>query len=264
MLLTIRHTTQYLFDAPVPYGLQRLRMTPKSRAGQRVVDWSTEIEGGKVELGYTDQHNNHVDLVSALPGTTEITIVNAGTVETTVRNGIVGPHGGFVPLWLFLRPTVLTRPGKGVAAITRGIDMKDTLAGLHALSAAVLEALPYRAEDLDVHAAAEDAIARGHGVCQDHTHIFITAARKLGVPARYVSGYLHVDGEDVHPATHAWAEAHVDGLGWVGFDVSNSICPDERYVRVATGLDYFGASPASGLLYGHLSEKLIVSVIVEQ
>jgi transglutaminase-like putative cysteine protease len=264
MLLKIRHTTHYTFDAPVPYGLQKLRLTPKSRAGQHVLNWQTVVTGGKVELSYTDHHNNQVDLVSAVAGTREIHIDTFGEVETAENHGIVGAQGGFVPLWMFLRQTALTRPGKHVNAIARTIDMSNRLSGLHALSAAILTHVPYALDDLDVFASAEDAIARGFGVCQDHAHIFIAAARKLGVPARYVSGYLLI-GSDAHQAaSHAWAEAWVDDLGWVGFDISNGISPDGRYVRVATALDYSGAAPVSGLLFGNHSETLVVSVRVEQ
>lgn len=265
MRLKISHTTHYSFDAAIPYGLQKLRVTPKSRAGQRVINWQTDVTGGAVELSYTDHHNNQVDLVNALAGTREIRIIAHGEVETTENHGIIGQHGGFVPLWMFLRQTALTKAGKNVTAIARGIDMSNRLIGLHALSAAILGAVPYSKDDLDVSATAEDAFARGFGVCQDHAQIFISAARKLGVPARYVSGYLHLDGgNERQAASHAWAEAHIDDLGWVGFDISNGISPDERYVRVATGLDYRGAAPVSGLIFGDHGEKLVVSVQVEQ
>ena len=265
MLLKVSHTTHYTFDAPIPYGLQKLRVTPKSRAGQRVISWQTDVTGGTVELSYTDHHNNQVDLVNADAGTREIRIVAHGEVETAENHGIIGTHGGFVPLWMFLRQTALTRAGKNITAITRAVDMSDRLAGLHALSAAILNVVPYAKDDLDVSATAEDAFQRGFGVCQDHAQIFISAARKLGVPARYVSGYLRIDGHDGNQAaSHAWAEAHVDDIGWVGFDISNGTSPDERYVRVATGLDYRGAAPVSGLIFGDHGEKLVVSVLVEQ
>ncbi|NJR13000.1 MAG: transglutaminase family protein [Phyllobacteriaceae bacterium] len=265
MLLKISHTTHYTFDAPVPYGLQKLRLTPKSRAGQKVLSWSTQIDGGKIELSYSDHHNNQVDLVSATPGTREIKIVTSGEVETSDNAGIVGAQGGFVPLWMFLRQTPLTRPGKTISAIAKTIDMTNRLAGLHALSAAILAQVRYDTGEMDVTMTGEDAAARGHGVCQDHAHIFISAARRLGVPSRYVSGYLLMDdGQVQQAASHAWAEAHVDELGWVGFDISNGISPDGRYVRVATALDYAGAAPVSGLLFGDHSERLVVSVRVEQ
>ncbi|MEZ5682826.1 MAG: transglutaminase family protein [Novosphingobium sp.] len=157
-----------------------------------------------------------------------------------------------------------TRPR--VRAIMAQIDAprSDALAQLHRLSALVLENIRYAPGETEVHTSGEEAAALGMGVCQDHAHVFIGAARALGIPARYVSGYLMIDGRIEQEAGHAWAEAHVDHLGWVGFDVSNAISPDERYVRVATGCDYAEAAPVTGLSYGAGESLLEVRLAVEQ
>lgn len=263
--LSIRHTTTYRWDAPVDYALQQLRLTPKDRPGQQVVDWSTRIEGGRVEVAFDDAHANRTELVSVEPGRTEVTITAAGTVEVEDQNGIIGQQGGFMPLWMFLRPTDRTRRGAGTLALAREVrEMDDQLAQMHALSRAVRDQVPYATGTTAVTMSAEEAIANGSGVCQDHAHIFVTAARLLDRPARYVSGYLKMDGIEEQDATHAWAEAHVDGLGWVGFDVSNGISPDDRYVRVATGLDYDDAAPVSGIRRGAGTETMTVHVTVAQ
>ena len=86
----------------------------------------------------------------------------------------------------------------------------------------------------------------------------------MGVPARYVSGYLYMDGTEQQVASHAWADAHVDGLGWVGFDCANRMCPDDRYARIAHGRDYTEAGPVSGIRFGHAEETLAVNINVEQ
>ncbi len=125
-------------------------------------------------------------------------------------------------------------------------------------------ALPYRGGITDTETSAGEALSGAGGVCQDHSHIFLAAARHLGIPARYVSGYLLIDGVTDQSASHAWVEAHVDGLGWVGFDVSNGISPDNRYIRVATGFDYQDAAPITGLSYGARDESMVVSLRVEQ
>lgn len=93
-------------------------------------------------------------------------------------------------------------------------------------------------------------------------HIFIAAARISGFPARYVSGYLMKTGEQA--ASHAWAEAYVAGLGWVGFDPSNRMSPDETYVALATGRDYRDTAPVSGIRLGQALETLAVHITVEQ
>ncbi|WP_420607221.1 transglutaminase family protein [Novosphingopyxis sp.] len=264
MRLNIYHRTTYSYDAPVQYGLQQIRLTPKARAGQRIIDWSIEIEGGEKELTFDDEHNNAVDLVRIDPGATRLSIICRGEVETPQNDGILGGHGGYAPLWLFRRQTDLTRVGDGVRAILA--EVQDDAAGiarLHKLSATIRDRVTYETGTTGVETTAEDAIASKQGVCQDHAHIFLAAARELGHPARYVSGYLKIDDVVDQDATHAWAEAYVDGIGWIGFDVSNVISPDERYVRVATGLDYRGAAPISGMRFGSAEETLHVDLQVQ-
>jgi transglutaminase-like putative cysteine protease len=135
---------------------------------------------------------------------------------------------------------------------------------LHALLGAVRDRVEYVTGATDTHTSAAEALADGKGVCQDHAHIFVAAARSLGIPARYVTGYLVLDGQDTADAHHAWAEAWVENLGWVGFDVANRVCPTERYVRLATGLDAGYAAPIIGSRRGGSVEKLDVSVRVQQ
>jgi len=267
MKLAINHTTTYRFAAPVPYGLQQLRLTPKSRDGQRIAEWRLEVSGGTKEAEFTDQHANVVTLVALAPGATEITLHCQGVVETEDTSGVVGMQKGFVPLWLFKRSTELTRAGPHVRSLAKGIkdEAPDLLGVLHALSARILAHVPYRIGATDATSSADAVIEAGQGgVCQDHAHIFVAAARALDIPARYVSGYLKMEDRDDQEAAHAWAEAHVDGIGWVGFDISNGISPDDRYVRVATGLDYRGAAPISGLRIGSADETMDVAIRVAQ
>jgi transglutaminase-like putative cysteine protease len=265
MRLTISHTTSYHYDAPVPYGLQQLRLRPKSRPGQTVINWDISVDGGRREVSYEDEHANTVDLISFDSGQTDFTIHCQGAVDVEDHSGIVGRQTGYVPLWLFQRSTVLTRPGPLARALTKEVSVrKRDLDTLHDLSSHILARVPYstaqRASDL----TSEQALEAGHAVCQDHAHIFLTTARLLGYPARYVSGYLMMDDRVNQDASHAWAEAHVDDLGWVGFDISNGISPDARYVRVATGLDYRQAAPISGMRFGSGKERLKVSLQVQQ
>lgn len=266
MRLAIRHTTTYRFGEPVVHALQRLRLTPKETQGQEVLDWHMEYDHAALELEYEDQHHNHVTLISIEPGTSEVTITCHGTVDTHDNAGVIGRHAGHLPLWSFLTQTRLTRPGPRLRALLRGVEAEqsDRLAYLHALSAAILDQVAYKQGKTGPCTTAEEAVEAGYGVCQDHSHIFIGAARAANIPARYVSGYLMMNDRVDQEATHAWAEAHVDGLGWVGFDVSNGISPDPRYVRVATGRDYNDAAPITGIRFGAATEYLHVDVEVEQ
>jgi transglutaminase-like putative cysteine protease len=265
MRLSIRHTTRYRFTEPVKHGLQRLRLTPKETQGQAILDWSMEYEGAREELSYEDQHHNHVTLVSVLEGAQDVVIACHGTVNTEDKAGVIGHHAGHLPLWAFLGHTELTRPGPRIrqliASVERGEGLVPTL---HNLSTVIRERVAYVVGHTAVDTPAEEACVAGRGVCQDHAQIFIAAARALEIPARYVSGYLMMDDRVEQEATHAWAEAWVQGLGWVGFDISNGISPDPRYVRVATGRDYRDAAPITGISFGAVTEELSVHLAVEQ
>ncbi|MFW5655226.1 MAG: transglutaminase family protein [Roseicyclus sp.] len=266
MRLKILHTTTYHFDAAVPYGLQQLRLIPKTRAGQVVRAWAMQIEGGRLQTEFNDHHQNRVSLISFDPDATSIVVRCEGEVENADLHGVIGKHGGFAPLWFFRRSTELTRAGPAVRRLAKGLreEEEEDIPRLHALSARILAEIPYEIGATHAATSAEEAIEKGKGVCQDHSHIFIAAARALGYPARYVSGYLMMDDRVHQDASHAWAEAHVEGVGWVGFDVSNGISPDTRYVRVATGLDYREAAPVSGLRFGSGGEALSIDIQVQQ
>ena len=263
MRLKISHSTRYEFKEPVRYGLQQLRKTPKSTHGQQVKKWSTEIVGGVRELAFEDFHNNAIELVrfGGLAETLEIT--STGEVELRETHGVVGRHLGPAPLWLYQRQTPRTKPGPGIRALVKEVATGQDLDRLHGLMHAVKAAVAYETGTSQADWTAEDALEAGRGVCQDHAHVFISAARELGFPARYVSGYLMLEDRVEQGAMHAWGEAHVDGLGWVGFDPANGMSPDAKYVRVATGLDYAEAAPVTGTQVGGGGEKLSVSISVE-
>jgi len=267
MTLSIRHTTHYAFAQPVVHALQRLRLTPKATQGQRIIDWMMTFDNAHAELEYDDQHCNHVTLIGLAPCAREVTVTCQGTVETDDNAGVIGRHSGHLPLWSFLRQTPLTRPGAKLRGLLREVAGPGDAAPLdflHALSELIRDRIAYEAGRTHSATTAEEAVGHGAGVCQDHAHIFIGAARASGIPARYVSGYLMMDDRVEQEATHAWAEAHVEGLGWTGFDVSNGISPDPRYVRVATGSDYRDAAPITGISFGAAADEVLtVGVAVE-
>ena len=265
MKLRIQHTTKYHYDAPVSYGLQQIRLIPANSKHQTVQSWAVDIKGGSTELEFEDQYQNKTLLVKADPETTELSVDVVGEVETHCSDGVFGKVYGTAPLWHFRQSTPRTQAGRGVRKLAKTLQKApDILDGLHALSSAIIDAAPYSMTDTEAHTTAEEALSAGGGVCQDHAQIFVSAARVAGIPARYISGYLMMNDRVDQDASHAWAEAHLDGLGWVGFDVSNRICPDERYVRIATGLDSHDASPMSGIRLGSARESMIVSLQVQQ
>ncbi|GGA81556.1 transglutaminase [Nitratireductor aestuarii] len=265
MLLNIRHVSHYSYENPVPYAVQRLRLRPPTVPGQNVLEWDVAVEGGAPEVSYVDGFGNKTDLVQHHRHVTEIVITASGKVEVEDRAGVLGRVYGTAPLWVFERETELTMPGERLREIAAGLSGRtDRLSLLHDLMTTVHTAVQYIPGATNVSTDAETALAAGQGVCQDHSHVFLSVARLLGIPARYVSGYLSMEGVEDQTASHAWAEAHVDGLGWVGFDAANNICPNDRYVRLATGLDYRDAAPISGLRFGRTEENLAVLINVGQ
>lgn len=264
MRLKITHTTRYKFSAPVLHGLEQLRKTPKTGRGQTVLDWTTQIEGGRKELSFDDYLHNRVELISIAPGARELVMTSSGEVALEDTAGIVGAHAGPAPLWLFRRATDLTAADRRCKALARSVRGKGDIDRLHDLSARVRAKVRYETGQSSIGWSAEQVLEAGHGVCQDHTHVFLACARHLGYPARYVSGYLLMEDRVEQDAGHAWAEVHVDGLGWVGFDVSNGISPDRHHVRMATAPDYREAAPVRGITFGRHGEELEVAISVAQ
>ncbi|MEM1373632.1 MAG: transglutaminase family protein [Pseudomonadota bacterium] len=262
--LAIRHITTYRFDGAPSQGLQQVRKWPKSGNGQIVHRWETQITGGRVELSYDDHHNNRIELLSFEAGTPELVIISDGEVEVADNMGVVGPHRATAPLWLYERPTPRTKPGPALRALLKSVQDGSPLDRLHNLMHTIAAQVTYEIGASEPTWTAEEALLAGKGVCQDHAHVFVAAARELGHPARYVSGYLRIDGREEQDAMHAWAESYIDGLGWVGFDPSNGISPDARYVRVATGLDYSDAAPIRGIVSGGAGEALTVQIQVAE
>jgi transglutaminase-like putative cysteine protease len=264
MRLKVSHTTEYTYAEPVQYSLQRLRLTPKSGPTQTVLSWKTTVDGAKLEVGYDDQFQNYTELVSLNGDQLTIRVVAEGEVETIDKSGILGPHTAYAPLWLYRRETALTKPGKLIREMVKSLDPDADLPKLHQLMGRITARIVYTPGTTDAATAAEKAMELKTGVCQDHAHVFIAAARQMGFPARYVSGYLNMPGVPSQTASHAWAEAYVDGLGWVGFDAANDICPNENYIRIACGLDYKDARPISGMVHGLATETMKVDVVVEE
>lgn len=267
MLLQIKHITEYLFEDHNGGGLQQIRVHPKDRDNQRTIDWAVSVAGGSSEVEFFDQHHNHTMLVSLDDNVDRVRVTCEGTVETTETHGVVGHQNSYVPLALYKRSTDLTSAGKALRSFTaevRKMEGDGDLDRLHKLMALIADHVTYEKGNTHAATTAEEAFEAGKGVCQDHAHIFITVCRLLGYPARYVSGYIFMQDRVDQEAGHAWAEVHLDGLGWVGFDPSNRVCPNETYVSVATGLDYLEAAPIRGIMRGKGGETLSVSVQVQQ
>jgi transglutaminase-like putative cysteine protease len=258
--LGITHRTVYRYEPAAPSLAIRLRLFPSRTICQNVIEWRIEADGEPVTPMLVNGFGDREALWMARRPVPELTLVATGTVETADVSGMVGRMGR-APPGVFLRRTPLTEADEAVRSFAASVATGDDLEALHALNVAVAGAIAYRPGATLHGATAAEALALGAGVCQDQTHLFLAAARHLGHPARYVVGYLH-DEETVHSETHAWAEAHVDGLGWVGFDPTHGRSPTEGYVRLCAGLDAADAAPLRGTYPAGPAETLDVSVAV--
>lgn len=265
MLLTVRHVTTYRYDQPVRAVVQSHRLRPARFEGQRVVDWQVDVSGGVKGGGFRDGAGDWVQGWTVPGPVSEVVVTVSGQVETTDLAGVLRGHREKLPPEVWLRKTPATRCDAALAEMAEtvlpeagGLDLA------HALAGAVAEAIAYAPGTTEAGTTAAEALERGTGVCQDHAHVLIALARRRGVPARYVTGYLQADADGAaHEAAHAWAELWVPALGWVGFDAANACCPDARYIRLGSGFDAPDAAPIRGLARGLAAEALDVTVAVE-
>ena len=268
MRIRVSHETVYRYDAPPKGVIQTVRMTPRNHDGQYVVDWRIDVSADCRLDAQEDAFGNITHTFTADGPLETLRLCVEGEVETQDSHGVMRGTIEHFPSSLFLRSTPLTAPDAAIAALAHDVAATggtDPLGLLHALLARVNQEIAFDTDPTHVATTAAEAFALKRGVCQDLTHIFIAAAREIGFPARYVSGYFHrADGVVRQDAGHAWAEAHVTDFGWVAFDPANGICATDAHIRVAVGLDYLGAAPVRGTRYGGGAEQLSVSVVVDQ
>jgi transglutaminase-like putative cysteine protease len=268
MRLDVTHATRYRYETPPVSVIEVVRLTPYATATQSVRDWRIDVTGDAVLSREEDAFGNVVHTFTLVDPGEELAIVATGTVDIEPSNGVIEGARERLPLGVYLRQTALTRADEAVAALARRAGAASDGSPLdkaHALNTAVSEAVRFENGATDVATSAADALAAGHGVCQDLAHVLVAAARVEGLPARYVSGYQFAAGRarDEH-ASHAWVEIHVEGLGWVSFDPTAGTSATEAYVRLAVGLDYLGASPVRGAVYGGSGEQLTVDVSMDR
>ena len=260
MRISIDHVTRYVYDSPVRYSTQYLRLVPQSTTRQRVIEWHLETPGTPLEL--RDGYGNVLHVLTIDKPVREIVIRSSGIAETSSSIDEPADEPKLSPL-LFLRSTALTQPEPPLCDFAERYRRRaGMLSGLRDLAHGVLKKLPFQPGVTAVHSTALEAFEAGNGVCQDHAHVFISACRYLGIPARYVSGYLYSDANSESiVASHAWAEAWVVDR-WRSFDVTNARPAGEHHIRLAIGADYLDASPVRGVRHGGGVEHMVASAVV--
>lgn len=244
MRLHVRHETAYAYERPVPRATHLLRLSPREHAGLRVVSWEVASDHGGVGACRLDGFGNTTHLHRVSDEHARLVFVAEGVIETRDRAGLAGGAREPLPASFFLRTTRRTTPSPALAALAaEAAERADPLVRLHRLLTLIHARLASRSGGT-VNATAAEAWATGAGGAQDHAHVFVTAARLLGLPARCVGG--HLGAENAHGAGHAWAEAHHPDLGWIAFDAANGVCAGERLVAFAVGLDHDDTAPVRG------------------
>ena len=268
MRINVSHETRYRYDVPVTRVIQALRVTPRPHDGQHIVNWRIEVSQDCKLDAQEDSFGNIMHAFTADGPLDEFRVLVAGEVEIQDTHGIVRGAVERFPPSLFLRETALTQPDAAIREFAHELGAEhaaDRLDVLHALLRALHNGVVYDTDPTHAATTAAEAFSLRRGVCQDLAHVFISAARCLAIPSRYVSGYLYRnDGITAQQAGHAWVESFIPDLGWVAFDPTHSICATDAYVRVAIGLDYLGAAPVRGARAGGEGETLAVTVHVDQ
>jgi transglutaminase-like putative cysteine protease len=263
MRLSVHYNTRYQYSEQARRVIQLLRLTPITFDGQIVHDWRIDVDCDARLREGRDGFGNIIHMLYVDRPTRGLKVSVNGRVITEDRHGLIAGLPHELPPQVFKRMTPLTEADAGLRAFAASIGDGAMLDRLHRLNAAIHDQLGFDTGTTEADTTAAKAFAAGHGVCQDFTHIFIAAARLLDIPARYVSGHLfRREGAELQEASHAWAEAYVEDLGWVAFDPTNGIGADDAYIRVACGLDYRDAAPFAGARAGGGHEELDVDVTV--
>ncbi|WP_426111211.1 transglutaminase family protein [Massilia sp. PWRC2] len=267
MKLSIRHQTVYRYAASQAYSIQQLHVTPRLEAQQSVLSWNLQAPGAV--NAYTDAYGNRSHMLTLNEPHRTVAIVAEGVVQTTaLYQGRLHNSEPLSPL-VFTVPTRLTTPTDAVkdyAARHLGLaraGRADTTSML-TLAAAIRQSVTYTSGATSVHTSGHDAMLLGAGVCQDHAHLFLACCHALGVPARYVSGYID-PGSSGHAASHAWVDAWVidsDFEGWISIDVTHARLMSHAYCRLAIGRDYDSAAPVRGSRRGAGDETMAVEVLI--
>jgi transglutaminase-like putative cysteine protease len=282
MFYSIRHVTRFRYSAPVRESIMELRMQPRSEGAQALRSFQISTNPRAQLYAYTDHLGNAVYHFNVLRAHEELRIEAHAVVE--LSNFRAPPDVADQLEWEryngynlsadhfdLLEPSKFACPSLALSAFMATHDLVkpqgDPLSALRRLSKCVHDSFEYEVGVTEVDSPIDLALAEKRGVCQDFAHIAITIARSWGIPARYVSGYLHHrsknqdrSGED---ATHAWMEAYLPSLGWIGLDPTNDILTGDRHIRVAVGRDYADVPPARGTFKGTAESELAIAVSVE-
>jgi transglutaminase-like putative cysteine protease len=280
MRYTIRHTTRFIYESPISESVMELRMQPRSDGLQRCAQFTLATNPAARMMLYNDHDGNVVHHFNIPARHSRLTVTASALVECEAPPALpdcldtdawqrldeLAADGGH---WESIAPSAFTHQTPALRAFADEIGLvrgDDPLVALRRVMTAMRDTLEYRPKTTRVDSPIDDALTARGGVCQDFTHIFLALARSLGIPARYVSGYLFQehghDDRSTDGATHAWAEVLLPYCGWVGLDPTNNCPATERHIRVAVGRDYADVPPTRGVFKGSTAVRSELGVVV--
>ena len=280
LFYSIRHLTKFVYSKAVSESVMEVRMHPRSDSNQRCLTFSLSVSPRCRVFSYRDHLSNNVHHFD-IPGQHGQLVVIA---ESLVEYQPLADIPSFLApcawqeldamvsegdYWEMLLPSEFACPTPALERLARELDVRrrdDPMLLLRELNNRLYDYFSYSPRTTRVDSPIDEAIASRQGVCQDFAHIMITLVRQLGIPCRYVSGYLyHRKGDrdrSISDATHAWVEALLPNLGWVGFDPTNALVAGDRHIRTALGRDYSDVPPTRGIFLGRTASDLFVAVQV--
>ena len=265
MRIKILHKTTYLYNKNVPRLSQSLRLYPTACKNQSIINWSINVDRGKIKYLYKDSlgHRTYSLTNKNIEGVQNI--IAKGEIETKDFSVILKGYNEKVSPQCFIRYSDLTNPSNKIITLSKKIsDPKDHVSLCHQLNQISAKSIKYQTDSTSIYTSASESLEKGRGVCQDFAHILITLARYCGMPARYINGFLY-DKNNSITSSHAWAEIFIEHLGWVGFDPTYHKCTDQNYVRVCAGFDSLDASTIRGTKTNYDGdEELMVDVSITE
>ena len=280
LFYSVRHLTKFVYSNPVSESLMEVRMHPRSDSNQRCLTFSLSVSPRCRVFSYRDHLGNNVHHFD-IPGQHHQLVVIA---ESLVEQQPLAEIPAFLApdawqeldamvsegdYWEMLLPSEFAKPTPALEALMKELDIRrrdDPMMLLRELNNKLYDAFSYSPRTTRVDSPIDEALDSRQGVCQDFAHIMIALVRQLGIPCRYVSGYLYHRKEDqdrsVSDATHAWVEVLLPHLGWVGFDPTNALIAGDRHIRTALGRDYADVPPTKGVFLGRTASDMYVAVQV--
>jgi transglutaminase-like putative cysteine protease len=270
MILEVQHETRLEYYEPVTESMSEVRMEPASDADQSCRSFHLAVSPATEPFRYQDGFGNHVHHFNVLSAHTEVRILAASIVETHPRPRDLLSSWATYPLALddanlevldFLRTCGPVRPTPRLDPLVEALRPRPggRLAHLVAEAADYIHGHFEYARDVTLATSpVDEVLEKGKGVCQDFTHLMIALLRSFGVPARYVSGYIHRPDKDSQ--SHAWCEVWLPDLGWLGIDPTNNRVVNDHFVKVAVGRDFTDVPPNKGIYRGRAKETIFVRV----